>query len=103
MEKTVRIAGNNKVDNYKILGASRDDSLSEIKKAFKIKAKKYHPDKGGDIDTFIQVRKAYEEIIGEKKKELQSKISLNYNSLIEKIYYVLLNNNISKNKHHWIV
>ena len=99
----MRIVDNSKIDNYKILGASRDDSLSEIKKTFKIKAKKYHPDKGGNMDTFIQIRKAYEEIIEEKKKELQSKISLNYNNLIEKIYCVLSNNSIFKNRHHWVV
>lgn len=47
-------------DALKLLGLSTQANHKEIKTKFKNLAAKHHPDKGGDADTFIQIRKAYE-------------------------------------------
>lgn len=51
------------VDNekfYKILGVEKDAELNEIKKAYKKKALKEHPDRGGDEEKFKQISRAHE-------------------------------------------
>ena len=45
---------------YDILGVSRDATNEEIKAAFRSLAQKYHPDKGGDEETFINIKLAYD-------------------------------------------
>lgn len=51
----------NKNSWYEILGVSPDANKPEIINAYKALAKVHHPDTGGDKDTFIRLRKAYEE------------------------------------------
>jgi len=45
---------------YIILGVKNTDDKSVIKKAFKRLAQKNHPDKGGDIELFKEIQKAYD-------------------------------------------
>ena len=47
-------------DYYAILGVSRDADQSEIKKAYRKKARETHPDYGGDEEAFKAVSVAYE-------------------------------------------
>ena len=71
---------NNQVsDSYSILGATRDMSLSDIKKKYQKKRREFHPDtlisKGlpeelleKAKEKFIQIQQAYEEIEKQRNK-----------------------------------
>ena len=50
-------------DAYELLGVPRGSSAHEIKKAFRSRALKLHPDHGGDADAFAELKRAFEEII----------------------------------------
>ncbi|MDH3324809.1 MAG: molecular chaperone DnaJ [Candidatus Peregrinibacteria bacterium] len=55
-------------DYYSALGVKKGASKAEIKKAFRDKAKKHHPDKGGDEAEFKKINEAYETLSDDKKK-----------------------------------
>ena len=50
-------------ENYSVLGLKRSASDEDIKQAFREKALRTHPDKGGDPEEFRKVREAYENLI----------------------------------------
>ena len=50
------------MDPYKILGIERTAARSQIEAAYREKAKKYHPERGGDPWAFEQVQVAYESL-----------------------------------------
>lgn len=57
---------------YDILGVSEDASQKEIKKAYREKAKKYHPDSGSehaDEEKFKKINKAYDVLSDEEKRK----------------------------------
>lgn len=54
-------------DFYDILGVSKGASDAEIKKAYRSKAHKLHPDKGGDKVAFQEINEAYQ-VLGDKNK-----------------------------------
>lgn len=60
-----------KRDFYDILGVSKDASLNDIKKAYRRKSKKYHPDLNDSPDAedkFKEVAEAYETLSDEGKR-----------------------------------
>jgi len=61
-------------DYYDILGTSRSSSADEIKKAYRKKALKYHPDRNPDDkkaeDLFKKVSEAYEVLSDPQKKQM---------------------------------
>ena len=57
-------------DYYKILGVSKGASSEDIKKAFRVLAHKYHPDKGGDEKKFKEINEAYQ-VLSDNEKRTQ--------------------------------
>lgn len=76
------------MNSYEIFGVSQSASTSEIKETFRKKAKKCHPDKGGDNNAFILLKEAYEKIIKEKKEEPQHNLT-SAMAYIAKHHYLL--------------
>jgi hypothetical protein len=61
--------------NYSILGIQENSTISEIKKAYRKKAKLLHPDKNNSKNAhqqFIELNRAYEEIIYRKTNKSSS-------------------------------
>jgi molecular chaperone DnaJ len=58
-------------DYYIVLGVGRGADLNKIKKAYRIIAKKYHPDasvSGESHEKFLELREAYETLADEEKR-----------------------------------
>lgn len=93
------------MNSYEILGVSQNTSISEIKEAFRKKAKKCHPDKGGDNNAFILLKETYEKIIKEKREETQSDLTntvisiFNHHYLLKR-FFALFNNEIPGSNYH---
>ncbi|KEG03330.1 DnaJ protein, putative [Plasmodium vinckei vinckei] len=58
---------------YSYLDLSYNCSKDEIKKAYKDKIKIHHPDKGGDIKQFLEIKLSYDILIDEKKRKAYDK------------------------------
>ena len=54
---------------YDVLGVKRDASKSDIQKAFRKLAAKYHPDRGGDEAKFKEISEAYNTLSDDKKRQ----------------------------------
>lgn len=54
---------------YQILGIKQNANKKTIKKAYRELSKIHHPDKGGDIEKFNMITKAYKVLIDDKKKK----------------------------------
>ena len=66
-------------DYYKILGVDKSASKDEIKKAFRKKAHKLHPDKKtGDEAKFKEVNEAYQVVGDEKKRQQYDQFGSNF-------------------------
>jgi len=56
------------MDYYSILGVSKNASDTEIKKAYKAKSMKHHPDRGGDEEEFKRINEAYQHLSNPQKR-----------------------------------
>lgn len=62
-----------KVENskyYELLGVEKTATFDQIKKAYRKKALKEHPDKGGDPNKFKEITHAYEVLSDKNKREI---------------------------------
>ena len=57
-------------DFYKILEVEKNATPDKIKSQYKILARRYHPDKGGDPDKFKEISEAYENLSDPNKKKI---------------------------------
>jgi curved DNA-binding protein CbpA len=55
-------------DLYDDLGVPKDASTAEIKRAYRKKAKKLHPDAGGNAEAFSKVSRAYVVLVSPAKR-----------------------------------
>ncbi|HEU4411611.1 MAG TPA: J domain-containing protein [Polyangiaceae bacterium] len=51
-----------------VLGVGKDASDDEIKRAFRALALATHPDRGGDAEAFVKVKRAYDALLGQKPR-----------------------------------
>lgn len=58
---------------YKVLGVKSTASSTEIKTAYYIRAKKDHPDVGGDAENFHKIKVAYDTLIDPVKRAIYDK------------------------------
>ena len=61
---------------YAILGLDPSASESDIRKAYRRAAVKFHPDKGGDEGDFQKISRAYEVLSDEEKKSIYDQVGL---------------------------
>ncbi len=82
------------VNYYEILGVEKNSSALEIKKAYREKIKKYHPDINPNIsnDFVIKITKAYEVLSNEN-------LRIRYNQSLE--YNTIFATNKTNNKEEW--
>lgn len=67
-------------DYYKILGVEKNASQDDIKNAYRLLAKKYHPDKNQHTEEkFKEIVEAYETLSDPQKKELYDNPQSNFN------------------------
>lgn len=67
------------VDNkefYEILEVPQNATQDEIKKSYRKKVVKAHPDKGGDVEEFKKLQAAYEILSNPEKRELYDKYGI---------------------------
>eukprot|EP01060_Flectonema_neradi_P035050 TRINITY_DN6329_c0_g1_i1.p1 TRINITY_DN6329_c0_g1~~TRINITY_DN6329_c0_g1_i1.p1 ORF type:complete len:147 (+),score=40.71 TRINITY_DN6329_c0_g1_i1:40-441(+) len=63
-------------NHYTILGIDQSANLKDIEKAYRREALSYHPDKGGDVKRFREIKEAYE-LLSDTSKRGPYDIELN--------------------------
>ena len=67
---------------YKELGLKQNATRNEIKSAYRLLAKKYHPDTGGDNEKFLSLQLAWETLNDPHKKAIHDRSLFNDESNI---------------------
>ena len=69
---------------YDILGVSKSDTCTAIKKAYLKLARIHHPDKGGDAEKFKEITKASDILTDEKKRQMYDETGMTDENLMER-------------------
>ena len=64
-------------DFYKVLGLDKNASKTEIKSAYRLLAKKYHPDTGGNKEKFLALQLAWETLNDPQAKAIHDQFLIN--------------------------
>jgi len=67
---------------YKQLGLKKNATKTDIKTAYRLLAKKYHPDTGGDSEKFLALQIAWETLNDPQKKAIYDQSLINNESYI---------------------
>ena len=67
---------------YKELGLKQNATRDEIKSAYRLLAKKYHPDTGGDNEKFLALQLAWETLNDPQRKAIHDKSLFNDESYV---------------------
>lgn len=69
------------------------NTIEELKKAYRMLAKKYHPDLGGSTEIMKQVNNQYEKLFNDLKKGIKNNTNFNVNDgfrqIIDKIIHMV--------------
>lgn len=69
---------------YDILGVSKTDNCTTIKKAYLKLARVHHPDKGGDPEKFKEITKASDILTDEKKRRIYDETGMTDEQMMER-------------------
>jgi len=69
---------------YEILGVSKTDSCTTIKKAYFKLARLHHPDKGGDPEKFKEITKASDILTDETKRKIYDETGMTDENMMER-------------------
>lgn len=76
------------MDYYSILGINNSATDNDIRKAYLKLAKKYHPDKCGSNEMFIQIKEAYNKLKN-KEEEINYDMELHQNEFLNSVMNML--------------
>jgi DnaJ-class molecular chaperone len=69
---------------YDVLGVSKSDTCTSIKKAYLRLARVHHPDKGGDPEKFKEITKASDILTDEKKRRIYDETGMTDEQMMER-------------------
>ncbi len=56
------------VDPHTVLGVAPHAPIEDVKAAFRKQALEHHPDRGGSADAFIALKRAYDAVVGRRRR-----------------------------------
>eukprot|EP00826_Nyctotherus_ovalis_P050352 TRINITY_DN615_c0_g2_i31.p1 TRINITY_DN615_c0_g2~~TRINITY_DN615_c0_g2_i31.p1 ORF type:complete len:139 (-),score=40.39 TRINITY_DN615_c0_g2_i31:121-537(-) len=63
-------------DPYNVLELKPGESQESVKRSYKEKVLKAHPDKGGSVEDFLRLKTAYEILSDERKRKMYEKYGM---------------------------